>query len=72
METLAHLIQIVQKTKHGFRDIQEQGKLLASENSIPKSLKLASDLYESEVDEARMLAVFMLGMIAGTMIGVYQ
>lgn len=63
MHTLTELISRVEKTQHGFTDIKTAADELATLADDEKLL-LAKDLFTSEVHQARMLAVFLIGQLA--------
>jgi HEAT repeat protein len=64
MSNIHSLIERVRKTAHGFTDIKlAAGEVLAA-YSQKDNLKLAQELFGSEVHQARMLAVFILGGLA--------
>jgi hypothetical protein len=58
------LIQRVQKTQHGFLDIQQAAYEVFSEQSAKDNLLLAKRLYVTKTYQARSLAVFILGRLA--------
>lgn len=62
-QTIEQLITRVQKTQHGFTDIKNTADELAP-LADAKKLRLAKDLFASEIHQARMLAVFLLGQLA--------
>ena len=64
MNALSQLIEKVQKTKSGFKDIEQEAHKLASECRIDESWKCAKQLYNSNIEEVRMCAVFVMGFIA--------
>ena len=66
IDVLKKLIQRVNKTQHGFLDIQETADEVFSQQSEKESLLLAKRLYISELYQARSLAVFILGRLAAT------
>ncbi|MFZ1042909.1 MAG: DNA alkylation repair protein [Anaerolineales bacterium] len=64
MNTIYSLIQRVQKTEHGFIDIQTASEEIFASHSAAETLLLAKELFESDVHQARVLAVFLFGKLA--------
>jgi HEAT repeat protein len=64
METIENLIQRVQKTQHGFLDIQKTADEVIAGHAAGESLRLAKQLFTSEKYQARSLATFVLGRLA--------
>ncbi len=64
MDKIEKLIQRVQKTKHGFLDIQKAANEVADKQSAEESLRIASQLFTSEIYQARSLAIFIFGRLA--------
>lgn len=64
METIEKLIQRVQKTQHGFLDIQKAADEVVAGHAAGESLRLAKELFTSEKYQARSLATFILGRLA--------
>jgi HEAT repeat protein len=65
METVDKLIQRVRKTEHGFSDIRKaSNEIVESQHSVQENLSLSKKLLASDVYQARMLAVFLLGHIS--------
>ena len=64
MKNLDELILRVQKTQHGFLDIQKAADEVIDEYSTKESLCLAKQLFASDVYQARSLATFILGRLA--------
>jgi 3-methyladenine DNA glycosylase AlkD len=59
------LIQRVQKTQHGFTDIQRAAEeVFVSFGSRAEIFSLAKELFASEIPQARMLATFLFGKLA--------
>ena len=58
------LIQRVQKTQHGFTDIQKAAEEVFGSHNKAETLSLAKELFTSEVSQARMLATFLFGKLA--------
>ena len=55
MNTVQSLIQRVQKTQHGFTDIQKAAEEVFASHSKAETLSIAKELFSSEVPQARML-----------------
>jgi 3-methyladenine DNA glycosylase AlkC len=64
MNTISSLIQRVQKTEHGFIDIQKASEEIFASHSAAETLQLAKELFTSDVHQARVLAVFLFGKLA--------
>ena len=64
MNTIPSLIQRVQKTEHGFIDIQKASEEIFASYSAAETLRLAKELFNSDVHQARVLAVFLFGKLA--------
>ncbi len=64
MDKIEKLIQRVQKTKHGFLDIQKAAIEVADKQSAEESLRIANQLFTSEIYQARSLATFIFGRLA--------
>ncbi len=64
METIEELIQRVQKTQHGFLDIQKAADEVVAGHTAGESLRLARQLFASEKYQVRLLATFILGRLA--------
>ena len=64
MNAISSLIQRVQKTQHGFTDIQKEPEEIFASHSAVETLQIAKELFVSEVPQARMLAVFLFGRLA--------
>jgi 3-methyladenine DNA glycosylase AlkD len=58
------LIQRVQKTQHGFTDIQKAAEEIFASHSAAETFRLAKELFASEIHQARMLATFLFGKLA--------
>ena len=63
MDTIEKLIQRVQKTQHGFLDIQKAANEVADGQPAEESLRMAKQLFTSEIYQARSLAAFILGRL---------
>jgi len=64
MNTIQSLIKRVQKTQHGFTDIQKAAEEVFADHSSAETLQLAKELFASDVHQARMLATFLFGKLA--------
>jgi 3-methyladenine DNA glycosylase AlkD len=65
MNTVQFLIERVQKTQHGFIDIQKASEeIFAASGSVAETLSLAKELFTSDVHQARVLATFLFGKLA--------
>jgi HEAT repeat protein len=64
MDAIEKLIKRVQKTQHGFLDIQKAADEVFAEHTAKESLKLAQKLFNSEIYQVRSLATFILGRLA--------
>jgi len=64
MTIVSSLIQRIQKTRHGFTDIQKAAEEVFAGHNRPETLSLAKELFASEVPQARMLATFLFGKLA--------
>lgn len=58
------LIQQVQKTQHGFLDIQKVADEVVATQPAKESLRIAKQLFASEIYQARSLATFIFGRLA--------
>ena len=58
------LVQRVQKTQHGFTDIQKAAEEVFASHSVAETLQIAKKLFASDVHQARMLATFLFGKLA--------
>jgi 3-methyladenine DNA glycosylase AlkD len=58
------IIQRVQKTQHGFTDIQKAAEEVFADHSSTETRQLAKELFLSEVHQARMLATFLFRKLA--------
>lgn len=58
------LVQRVQKTQHGFTDIQKAAEEVFASHSQAEALSLAKEVFDSEVHQARMLATFLFGKLS--------
>lgn len=68
MDTIENLIKHVQKTQHGFLDIQKTADEVFAEYTSKESLNLAKKLFASEICQSRALATFILGRLASNSI----
>ena len=64
MDTIKKLIQRVQKTQHGFLDIKQAADEVFINYQATEVLKLAMQLFNSEIYQARSLATFIFGRLA--------
>jgi 3-methyladenine DNA glycosylase AlkC len=64
MNTIEKLIQRVQKTQHGFLDIQKAADEIFAGHTAKESFRLANQLFVSEIYQARSLATFVFGRLA--------
>ena len=64
MDKIERLIQRVQKTQHGFLDIQKAANEVVDELPVEDSLRIAKQLFTSEIYQARSLATFIFGRLA--------
>ena len=65
MDKIEELIQRVRKTQHGFLDIQKAANEVVDELPASESLRIAKKLIHSEIYQARSLATFIFGRLAG-------
>ena len=61
---ITSLIQRVQKTQHGFTDIQKAADEVFVRHEKAETLRIAKELFVSEIPQARMLATFLFGRLA--------
>jgi 3-methyladenine DNA glycosylase AlkD len=66
MDTVDSLILRAKQTKNGFLDIKQAAEEVVAGNMPKDSFRLAKVLFESEVNQARSLATFILGHLAAT------
>ena len=64
MDSIQTLIQRVQKTQHGFLDIQKAADEVVAVNPAQSSLRMAKQLFASDIYQARSLATFIFGRLA--------
>ncbi|HST04246.1 MAG TPA: DNA alkylation repair protein [Chloroflexia bacterium] len=64
MTDLQPIIARMQTVLHGFGPIKAEAQILVSANTTADSLAMAKELLDSPYYQARMLATFLLGMIA--------
>ena len=64
MDTIEELIQRVQKIQHGFLDIQQAADEVADGQPAEESLRIAKQLFTSEIYQTRSLATFIFGRLA--------
>jgi 3-methyladenine DNA glycosylase AlkC len=61
---ITSLIQRVQKTQHGFSDIQRAAEEVFAGYGAQEILPLAEELFSSEIHQARVLATFLFGKLS--------
>jgi 3-methyladenine DNA glycosylase AlkC len=66
MNTIEKLIHRVQKTQHGFLDIQKAADEIADGQPAKESLRIAKQLFTSEIYQVRSLATFVFGRLAAS------
>ena len=66
MDMIERLIQRVQQTQHGFRDIRAAADEVITTHTPEDSIQLAKKLFVSDVHQGRVLATFILGRLAAT------
>jgi 3-methyladenine DNA glycosylase AlkC len=66
MDEMDTLIERVQKTQHGFLDIQKAADEVVAGHSAGESLAIAKQLFASDRYQVRSLATFILGRLAAT------
>jgi 3-methyladenine DNA glycosylase AlkD len=64
MDTIQAFIQRVRTTQHGFLDIQTAADEVVAEHPADESLRIAKQLFVSEIYQTRSLATFILGRLA--------
>jgi 3-methyladenine DNA glycosylase AlkC len=64
MVSVQTIIRRVQKTTHGFLDIQAAADEIITSYSAKENFNLAGQLFASEIFQLRSLATFMLGRLA--------
>lgn len=64
MDKIEKLIQRVQKAQHGFLDIQKAADEVVDGQSAQESLRIAQQLFASDIYQARSLATFIFGRLA--------
>jgi 3-methyladenine DNA glycosylase AlkC len=72
MTRIDKLIKRVQKTEHGFLDIQKAANEVIDELSSIESLQIAKELFNSEIHQARCLATFIFGRLASNSRGAIE
>jgi 3-methyladenine DNA glycosylase AlkC len=66
MELIPSLIERLQRTEKGFTDIRKAADELAESHDLSQRMVLTTELFQSPVHQARMLAVFLYGDSAAT------
>ncbi len=64
MDTIGKLIQRVQETQHGFLDIQKAADEVVANQSAEESFLIATQLFATDIYQARSLASFIFGRLA--------
>jgi 3-methyladenine DNA glycosylase AlkD len=64
MDTIQTLIQRVRKTQHGFLDIQKAADEVVVGQAAKESLRIAKQLFATDIYQARSLATFIFGQLA--------
>ena len=64
MDKIKILIHRVQKTQHGFLDIQKTSNEVVNAYPAKDSLTIAKELFSSDIYQARSLAAFIFGQLA--------
>jgi hypothetical protein len=64
VDSTEKLIRRVEKTRHGFADIQRAADEVVADNAARDSVRIAKTLYASDVHQARMLATLVFGRCA--------
>lgn len=64
MDGIEKLIQRVRKTQHGFLEIQKTADEVVDGQPADESLRIAIQLFGSDIYQARSLATFILGRLA--------
>lgn len=64
MDMIEKLIQRVQKTQHGFLDIQKAADEVVVGQADKENLRIAKKLFTSDIYQARSLATFIFGRLA--------
>jgi 3-methyladenine DNA glycosylase AlkC len=64
MTIVSSLIQRLQKTQHGFTDIQKAAEEVFASHNTAETFSLAKEFFASDVPQARMLATFLFGKLA--------
>jgi len=64
MDEIEKLIQRVKKTQHGFLDILNAADEVVDGHPSQESLRIAKQLFGSDIYQARSLATFILGRLA--------
>ncbi len=64
MDKIEKLIQRVRRTQHGFLDIQKAANEVVDEHPAEECLRIAKQLFSSEIYQDRLLATFIFGRFA--------
>jgi 3-methyladenine DNA glycosylase AlkD len=64
VDIIEKLIQRAKKTQHGFLDLQKAANEVVDEQHVEDSLRIAKQLFKSEIYQARSLATFIFGRLA--------
>jgi len=64
VDSIEKLIRRVEKTRHGFADVQEAADEVVANNASKDSVRIAKTLYASDVHQARILATLIFGRCA--------
>ena len=64
MDIIERLIQRAKKTQHGFLDLQKAANEVVDEQPAEDSLRIAKQLFKSEIYQARSSATFIFGRLA--------
>lgn len=66
MTNISALIQRAQQTQHGFADIKRASEEIIASEPAEECLRLARELFASDIHQARSLATFIFGRFAAT------
>ncbi len=65
MDEIEDLVRRARRTRNGFLDLQRAGDEVVARHNPKESLLVAKGLFRSQAYQARCVAVFMLGRLAG-------